>query len=219
VDQQLLKGQPVKREFIVGLGWLAGCSSILASTPAAIAVQPPTVRQHDDVSWSRPNNNSFDGAIVYDKNYTPGSENAFVSSWSRQMIRARYELYEVEVLGYQTVMQPQPTTIHNSDGRTLTVQTSCPVQQPITRLRDVSKVPASIQFSIGGQLYTYVDGAVSDELAAALANAPSETNLTIRLVWQDGSTTDMTIGKRTIAAWKTIFSAPLAPQVAPSPSR
>jgi hypothetical protein len=44
-------------------------------------------------------------------------------------------------------------------------------------------------------------------------------NMTVRLVWENGATTDMEIGKGTVAAWKTVFkpsaqagtNQPLAP--------
>lgn len=45
---------------------------------------------------------------------------------------------------------------------------------------------------------------VSNELAAALKNSPSQ-NVSIRLVTESGETVDSEIGKGTVQAWKTIY--------------
>ena len=46
---------------------------------------------------------------------------------------------------------------------------------------------------------------IDDELAIALANAPSDDNIPIRLILDSGEKIDSAIGKETIKAWRTLY--------------
>jgi hypothetical protein len=94
-------------------------------------------------------------------------------------------------------------------------RTNChdqPHTKPQTNTREVPKyrdenikaAPQSLQFSIGGQSFTYTSGPVSPELANALANAPDDS-LLLQMVFEDGKKENALIGKGTVRAWKQIF--------------
>ena len=195
--------------WIIGLG--LGLTLITAST--AIAVDPVPVTQNSKVAWSQVVNDRFDGNLVYDKNFDGNGTFVFVSRWSPQDIRATYTEYRSEVVDYKTVWRSKWVT---ENGKRREVQYRD--REPIYRKYQTERSPKAIKFAINNQVYTYEQGAVSAELAAALASAPSE-NMIIRLVWENSTTTDTEIGKGTVAAWKTVFKSsaqvgnnqPLAP--------
>ncbi len=187
--------------------WTIGLGLGLAISTAmdAIAVAPAPVSPNSKVAWSQVINDRFDGTLVYDKNFDGGGTFVFVSSWSPQGIRATFTEYRSEVVDYKTVWRSKWVT-ENGKRREVKYRD----REPIYRKYQTERSPQAIKFAINNQVYTYEQGAVSAELAAALANAPSE-NMTIRLVWADGATTDTEIGKGTVAAWKTVFKP--SPQV------
>ncbi|MDX2239353.1 MAG: hypothetical protein NW224_01605 [Leptolyngbyaceae cyanobacterium bins.302] len=166
---------------------------------AAAHAVPPVVVSQSRVEWSRVINDPFDGAVVYDKNFDPGGSFEFISRWSPQEIQATYRTFYSEWVGYRTVWRSRTV---KSYGKYRSF--SYPDQEPVYRRFSQEKTPSAIKFAINGQVLTYEQGAVSPELAAALASAPDE-NMTIRLLWEDGGATDMVIGRGTVAAWKTIF--------------
>jgi hypothetical protein len=174
-----------------------GVSLALTLGISALAVAPVSIDQNANVAWSTVINNPFDGAIVYDKNFGDGF--AFVSSWSKQGIYMTHTRYWSEVVGYRTVWRTRTIEEH---GRRRYVR--YPEQEPIRRSYSRDRTPEKLMFAINGQLYTYEQGEVPEDLAAALAGAPSG-NMLIRLVWQDGSTSDTEIGANTVEAWKTVF--------------
>jgi hypothetical protein len=192
-----------------------GLGLAISTTSPAIAVDPAPVTQASKVAWSQVVSDRFDGNLVYDKNFDGGGKFVFVSSWSPQGIRATYTEYRSEVVDYKTVLRSKWVT---ENGKRREVQYRD--REPIYRKYQTERSPKAIKFAINNQIYTYEQGTVPAELAAALASAPLE-NMTIRLVWENGATTDTEIGKGTVAAWKTVFkpSAQLGTNqpVAPSP--
>lgn len=179
---------------------------LLLATPfSTFAVTPASVNQDANISWSSIVENPFDGKIVYDKHFSDNF--AFVSSWSKQGIKATYTEYWSEVVGYRRVWRDR--RIWHRD-RYINQRYSD--QEPIYERRARSRSPKALLFSSQGKIYTYTNGEVDPELAAALVNLP-EGNTTIRAVWNNDQTTDFPIGAGTVETWKTIF------KVEPPPSR
>ncbi|PZV06462.1 MAG: hypothetical protein DCF22_23810 [Leptolyngbya sp.] len=171
----------------------------ISTVAAAIAVDPAPVTQNSKVSWSQVVSDRFDGNLVYDKNFDGNGTFVFVSRWSPQDIRATYTEFHSEVVDYKTVWRSKWVT---ENGKRREVQYRD--KEPIYRKYQTERSPKAIKFAINNQIYVYEQGGVSAELAAALTSAPLE-NMTIRLVWENGATTDMEIGKGTVVAWKTVF--------------
>ncbi len=188
------------------LGLLAG------STAPAGAVLPVTVNPSSNTQWSKVVQDPFDGPIVYDRNYDTRGGFAFVSSWSKQGIRATYTDCQTNLIGY-TPGWRRPWNFGlgfgggfgRGFGRGYWGGAVFPSTEPIYGRFCEEQAPQAIRFAINGQQYTYENGVVSPELATALRNAPPE-NLTIRLVWRNGGPTDVAIGRGTVEAWKTVFS-------------
>lgn len=171
----------------------------LSMTPASLAVAPVTISQSTKVEWSRVIDDPFDGKVVYDKNFDPGGTFEFISRWSSQGIQATYKEYFSEIAGYRTMWRND--WVGTGKKRR---QVRYADQEPIYRRYNTNRTPKAIKFAINGQVLTYEQGTVSPELAAALASAPPG-NMTIRLMWDDGGSTDMAIGRGTVEAWKTVF--------------
>lgn len=197
------------RKLISSLGLCLGL--VAGSTPPAWAVLPVTVSPNSNTEWSKVVQDPFDGPIVYDRNYDTGGSFAFVSSWSKQGIRATYTDCRTDLIGYAPVWRrPWGLSLgFGGFGRRFGGRYwggfSFPAEEPIYRRSCENQSPKAIRFAINSQQYTYENGVVSPELAAALTNAPL-ANQTIRLVWDNGATTDIAIGKGTVEAWKTVFS-------------
>jgi len=172
---------------------------------SAVDAIAPVTSPNFDVEWSKVVKDPFDGAVVYDKHFDPGGSFEFVSRWSPQEIQATYRRFYTEIVGYRTVWQSRSVKYYGKY-RTL----SYPERYPVYRRFSQEKIPTAIKFAINGQVLTYEQGSVSPELAAALASAPNQ-NMTIRLVWENGGATDMTIGRGTVAAWKTLFGSSSIP--------
>lgn len=182
-----------------------GLGFALSTVSPALALQPASVRANDSVAWSKVVENPFDGKVVYDRNSQGGS--IIISSWAKSGIRATYLQKD------SVPVAEQPSSGFGlgfglgfgrgrgfGRGFGLFANTAVPVYQQSL----VGSVPDSLNIAINGKVYTYTDGAVSPELSAALASAPSQ-NVKVRLVWKDGRTQDTEIGKGTVDAWKTIF--------------
>ena len=60
-------------------------------------------------------------------------------------------------------------------------------------------------FNLDGNNSTFE---INDDLAMALANAPSDKNATIRLVFDTGMKIDSAIGQGTVKAWNTLYQLP-----------
>ncbi|MEE3718844.1 hypothetical protein V2H45_19040 [Tumidithrix elongata RA019] len=187
----------MKKQTLIGLGF--SLSLILTNAAQVWAVQPASVDQHADVSWSRVIDNPFDGRIVYDKNYT--DDFAFVSVWSKQGIRATYTRYWKVVDGYKPVWRTRRVYSHH-EGKY--IDREYQDREPVYRQLSEDLSPREILFAIRGKVYRYEDGIVEPELANALANAPSG-NMTIRVILQNGKTFETEIGSDTVEAWKTLF--------------
>ncbi|MBF2029262.1 MAG: hypothetical protein IGS48_21295 [Oscillatoriales cyanobacterium C42_A2020_001] len=187
----------------LSLGFTIGLA--LSVTPASFAVAPVTISQSTKVELSQVMDDPFDGKVVYDKNFDPGGTFEFISRWSPQGIQATYKEYFSEIAGYRTVWRSD--WVGTGKKRR---EIRYPDQEPIYRRYSTNRTPKAIKFAINGQVLTYEQGTVSPELATALASAPSG-NMTIRLMWDDGGSTDMVIGRGTVAAWKTIFRSGKTP--------
>jgi hypothetical protein len=172
----------------------------LSGGAIAQAVAPVVISQNFNVEWSKVINDPFDGLVVFDKNFDAGGSFEFISRWSPQGIQATYRLFSSEIVGYRTVWKSERIKGSGNQYRTY----SYPEREPIYRRFSRDRTPVAIKFAINNKVYTYETGAVAPDLAAALATAP-ENNMIIRLMWDDGGSTDMVIGRGTVAAWKTIF--------------
>lgn len=195
------------KQALLSLGLGLGLN--LAWHGAAIAIPPATVNQHSGVAWSQLVENPFDGRVVYDKNFGDGF--AFVSSWSIQGIRGTYTRYWREIEGYRTVWKTRK--VHRN-GRE--EWEDYKEREPIYRDYSSNRTPKAILIAINGQVYTYQDGPVSPELAAALTSAPP-VNLKIRLVWDNDEVFDTEIGSGTVAAFKTLFTPTTSTSLSPQP--
>ena len=178
-------------------------------TPSAFAVSPVSINQDANVPWSSAIENPFDGKLVYDKHFEDSF--AFVTSWSKQGIKATYTEYWSEVVGYRQVWKTRRVRYHNNHRGQYRnydhyIDERYPIQEPIYDRRSRSKSLKSLMFAINGEIYTYTSGEVDRQLAEALANAPTGT-MTVRVVWDNDSTSDFPIGGGTVEAWKSVFQA------------
>lgn len=191
---------------------LLGFSYLISSISPAFAVTPASVNANDNIAWSKVVENPFDGKIIYDRNYK--SDFVLVTSWSKNGIGATYTQVRAAVInyGYRSSYHRRGFRFGGFGGFGGFGRSGRfggfgeffndePVYQRFT----TENVPDSINLAINGKVYTYQNGPVSPEIAAALANAPPE-NVKIRLIWQDGRTKDTEIGKDTVRAWRTVFS-------------
>lgn len=179
---------------LLGLGCLA------SSVSPALAVPPASVSANDNVAWSKVVENPFDGKIIYDRNYK--ADFVLVSSWSKKGIGVTYTQVRAAIVGggYSPRYHRRGFGLFGGFRGFGAFFHDEPVYQRFLS----ENVPDSVSLSINGKVYTYQQGTVSPELAAALASAPPE-KVKIRLVWQDGRTKDTEIGKDTVRAWKTVF--------------
>jgi hypothetical protein len=176
-------------------------SLLLASATTVLAVPPLILSRHTNVEWSQVMDDRFDGKLVYDKHYDPNGSFEFISRWAAQGIQATYRESWSELVGYRPVWRSKWIT---EKGKRREVRYR--EEEPIYRRVSRDRTPKQIKFSIHNQIYIYDSGAVAPDLASALATAPTE-NMTIRLVWPDDSSSDMEIGKGTVAAWRQVFAS------------
>lgn len=188
----------MKRQ-LVSLGISLGLTLLCGS--ATLAVPPASVKGNSDVAWSKVVNDPFDGQIVYDKHFKDGFE--FVTSWSKGGIRATYTRIWREIVGYRTVWKSRSYYDHH---RKKHRRETYPEEEAIYQTYRQDYSPESVLIAVDGKVYTYTKGRVAAELAAALATAPADQNVPVRIVLPDGNTENMEIGKGTVAAWKTIFA-------------
>lgn len=180
----------------------------LSVTSTAFAVQSAPITENSKIEWSRVVEDPFDGTVMYDKHFA--NEFAFISSWSKQGIRATYTQKEFILTGYRTTWRTRWVPDYackyenNNDCKDKQKMESYSTQDPVYKVFYSDRIPRKILFAIADELYTYESGLVSPELASALSTAPAQ-NMRVRLEWQDEGTTDMEIGKGTVKAWKTVF--------------
>ena len=179
--------------------WGISIGLLLALTPSAFAVTPVSIDQDAGVPWSNVVENPFDGKLVYDKHFS--DDFAFVTSWSKQAIKATYTEYWSQIIGYRQVWRTRRVWRHDRyfDDRYRD-------REAIYEKRSRSRSPKALLFSSQGKIYTYAAGAVDPELLAVLANFPAG-NTTIRAVWNNEQTTDFPIGAGTVESWRSIFKA------------
>ena len=182
----------------------------LSVTSTASAVQSAPITENFKIAWSQVVEDPFDGTVVYDKH--SANEFTFVSSWSKQGIRATYTQKRSILTGYRTTWAtrwaPDYACKHegNNDCKHKQKLESYSTQEPVYKAIYSDRIPRKILFAIAGKIHTYESGLVSPELASALSTAPDQ-NMRVRLEWQDDGTTDMEIGKGTVKAWKTVFKS------------
>jgi hypothetical protein len=158
------------------------------------------------IQWSKVINDSGDGPIVYDRN------DGIYSSWSKAAIRFTQN-YSYQVRDADTTETRLEKTMIGKDsyGNPIYRDDYKNVQVPHYHTQTDYYSPTVLQFSINGKDFTYTSGVVSPELATALVNAP-DSNLRLKMVWENGKTSDATIGKGTVRAWKQIFQEVAATQ-------
>jgi hypothetical protein len=173
---------------------------LLSSTNIIRAVEPATIDEKSRVNWSSPINDEFDGLIVYDKHSV--DDNIIVSSWSKQAIQLTVSKELSKITGYRRVRSPKT----NKDTKTSRDTDHCTCEEePIYTKYNQNYWVSNFTVSINNQLYKYYQGAVSPELAQALANAPIDKNVRIRILTADGFTVNSEIGAGTVRAWRQIF--------------
>ncbi|MCW6037714.1 hypothetical protein K4A83_15750 [Spirulina subsalsa FACHB-351] len=178
--------------------WISAIA-LLTFTSPLLAVTPAPIDPNARVAWSEVIEDPFDGLIVHDRNFNPSNGSAYVSTWSEDAIRLTYTWYEQRIIGYRTVWRERNVYVQGTSRRE-----SYPEQEPIYERETHSRTPEKILFALNGEVYTYTGGPVSPELAAALIQVPL-ANTTIRLVWSDGRTDDLIIGRGTVRAWRRIY--------------
>ncbi len=181
-----------------GLASVFGLFLLATTSPANATIPPSPVHQDSPVPWSKVVEDPFDGKIVYDKDFGEGY--AIVSSWSKQGVRLSYFWTERQLDYYRRVQRTRKVKRDNQWQEEVYWD-----QEPVYKYIRKRKSPEKILFAIGGKIYEYEGGVVSDELARALISLPDQ-KLLVRLVWADGSTTDFYIGSATVRAWKSIYS-------------
>ena len=180
----------------------------LSLTSTASAVQSAPITENFKIAWSQVVEDPFDGTVVYDKHFA--NEFAFISSWSKQGIRATYTQKRSILTGYRTTWVtewvPERDCKHKRNNNCNHKQKlkRYSTQEPVYEVFYSDRIPRKILFAIAGNIYTYESGLISPELASALSTAPDQ-NMRVRLEWQDDGVIDMEIGKGTVKAWKTVF--------------
>jgi hypothetical protein len=180
--------------------WPVAFGILLSSTCVTRAVEPVTIDEKSRVNWSSPINDEFDGLIVYDKHSV--DDQTIVSSWSKQAIQLTVSKEFSQLTGYRRV-RPSKTS---KDTKISKDPDNCTYEEePIYTKYTQNYRISNITISINGQLYKYYQGAVSRQLAQALANAPTSKNVRIRILTDNGFTVDSEIGVGTVKAWRQIF--------------
>jgi hypothetical protein len=167
---------------------------LLSNTYITQAVEPVTIDMSSGVKWSSPVNDEFDGYIVYD-NHRVGKD-TIVSSWSKKAIKLTVSKEFSKVTG----SRQERSCKKGKDTSDCTWQ-EVPTYTEYTKNYQVS----SFTISINNRLYKYDRGAVPLQLAQALANAPIDKNVRIRILTADGFTVNSEIGAGTVKAWRQIF--------------
>ncbi len=173
---------------------------LLSSTYSTWAVEPATIDEKSRVNWSSPINDEFDGLVVYDKHSVDG--NTIVSSWSKQAIQLTVSEELSEVTGYRRV----PSSKISKDTKTSKDTDNCTWdEEPIYTKYTQNYRVSNFIISLNNRLYKYDQGSVPLQLAQALANAPIDKNVRIRILTDNGFTVDYEIGAGTVKAWRQIF--------------
>jgi hypothetical protein len=180
---------------------------ILLAGGKAMAVEPAIVNYNSDASWSKAVYNKFDGYTVYDRHKTSGYDIA--SSWSKKGIKFTV----TKTIGIQRAVQdpPLPTFSHtencykDSKGERQCVPAP-PSLPPIPQYDyyETKYRASDIMISINNRTYRYFNGSVSPELSKALASAPLNKNVAIKLSLPE-SPIESEIGAGTVQAWRQIF--------------
>ncbi|NJL62097.1 MAG: hypothetical protein HC903_10010 [Methylacidiphilales bacterium] len=170
---------------------------------SAVAVEA-FVAPESGTKWSEVIEHPLEGSTVYDIDKR-GRKGILRSSWSRAGIRFTHN-YSVEYIDrMETRENIQRIPQYDGNGNVTDYQEIVGYEQvPVYGVKEFERSPESIRFNINQQTFVYESGAVSPELGNALANAPNQT-MRIKLLWQNGKTTEAKIGKGTVQAWKKIF--------------
>jgi len=194
---------------------IVGATAALATAPVQ-AIEPALIRYDASGPWSSVEYSEFDGLYVNDRHDGIGDDEKdhIVTQWSRAGIRATFRDYRIA--GYTTV----PRTYYESERyydhhtqRWLERRFPYTVYERVPQWIYEDRIPTAIHFAINGKQYTYTEGSVPPELAAALANAPPG-NLRIRLEFGDQMQHEVEIGAGTVRAWQRVFGEPLTPEEA-----
>ncbi len=160
----------------------------------AMAVEPTTIDYNSSVSWSKPVSNEFDGSVVHDRHTV--DDYKIVSSWSKKSIRFTLSKTFSKIEGYKAV----ETCKGDENGERRCEFKNEPIQKSYTQ-----KYRASyFLVSINNKLYKYAQGSVSPRLARALATAPANKNVKVRILIAD-SIVESEVGTGTVQAWRKVF--------------
>jgi hypothetical protein len=160
----------------------------------AVAVEPTAIDYNSNVSWSNPVANEFDGAVVHDRHTV--DDYRIVSSWSKRSIRFTLSKTFSKIEGYKAV-----ETCKNGENN----ERRCEFKNEPVQKSYIQKYRVSyFLISINNKIYKYAQGAVSPRLAKALANAPKDKNVKIRIAIID-SEIESEIGSGTVQSWRKIF--------------
>ncbi len=158
------------------------------------AIEPATINQSSGVSWSSPINDEFEGFVVHDKHSV--GNNTIVSSWSKNAIKITVSKGFYKATGSRRVRSCKASKDTNN----------CTWEEEPTYTRYTTNYRVSnLTVSINNRLYKYDRGSVYPQLAQALASAPIDKNVRIRILTANGFTVDSEIGTGTIKAWRQIF--------------
>ncbi len=167
---------------------------LLSSMHITQAVEPTTINESSGVKWSSPVSDEFDGLVVYDKHSV--GDNTIVSSWSKKAIQLTVSKEFSKVTGSRRVRSCKTSKDTNN----------CTWDEEPTYTKYTQNYRVSnFTISINSRLYKYERGSVPRQFAQALANAPIDKNVRIRILTDNGFTVDSEIGAGTVKAWRQIF--------------
>ena len=179
---------------------------LLSSMHITQAVEPATINEKSSVNWSSLINDEFDGLIVYDKHFV--DDYSIVSSWSKQAIQITVSKELSKLTGYRRVRSSKTskdTKISRDRDRDRDNDRCTCEEEPIYTQYTQNYQVSSFMISINSRSYKYDQGSVPLQLAQALANAPINKNVRIRILTDDGFTVNSEIGAGTVKAWRQIF--------------
>jgi hypothetical protein len=188
----------------VGGGTVAAWKRIYQEVPASTTATPsdsptapvlePVLLGSRDTTWSKVVSDPIDGLLVADRDDNAGIIK--ISTWSARAIRVT--AIEAQKIPDGNALVKRFVSCSNGKNREY--------MDIEPRLAPAITVPKELRFVINGTAYIYQGGAVSNDLAQALRNAPSGDML-VKVINPDDTAYTMRIGSKTVAAWRTIYQS------------
>lgn len=184
----------------------------LLANNVAQAIEKTAINYDSAINWSSPIYNKFDGSVVHDRHSADGYE--IVSSWSRKGIKLNVtkKITQQSVSQSFTPVTSAPLCLDNNPDPKKNICTSSQSNAGISRNYQVSDTSYSKNYPIShfivfinNRSYRYDQGSVSPQLAQALASAPTNKNIRIKLFVSGQSTVDSEIGANTVKSWRQVF--------------